>query len=394
MTNALPSTDIFVGSSGGVATGVAPSGACTISNAGAFSCFGSSAGTLPATALSGTLAAAQEPAHTGDMTNSAGSLTTAVGHVNGVSYPTSPSTNTVPVVTAANTMTYEQLPASALAAGAAVANLGFTPLNPANNGSDFASPSTALANLGGSPQVANLAALEATTTATYPSGVWRITDGAGGAPPLFFTPLTGTCATNSLVNDGGSCVNTTSGGNSWKAQLPSGGADVREWGAVEGTTNDTTAINAALLASSNVYLPPGTWHVTDMLTCHGTGTFAGPGTITVGAATNDFNLSAIGVIQAGTTGTQPGCTINIAGVQFYQPSFSGMTVSNIVQYPPAINADNIHEVLARHRPRRLADHQRLESASQCNRPPTRSAAAKSAGSSVRAMGPGNRPGSR
>ena len=280
LTNALPSTDIFVGSSGGVATGVAPSGACTISNAGAFSCFGSSAGTLPATALSGTLAAAQEPAHTGDMTNSAGSLATTVGHVDGVSYPASPSTNTapivtasntityeavpnaalanssttvngqncalggtctitasagtisvgvtavaggtspdllynnagtlgneatlaasqepahtgdmtnsagslattvghvdgvsypaspstntVPVVTAANTTTYEQLPASALAAGAAVANLGFTPLNPANNGSDFASVPTALATIeGGAPTVVTATGAQAVTS--------------------------------------------------------------------------------------------------------------------------------------------------------------------------------------------------------------------------------------
>lgn len=36
-----------------------------------------------------------------------------------------------------------------LSAGAALANLAFTPANVANNGSDFASPSTTLANLGG-----------------------------------------------------------------------------------------------------------------------------------------------------------------------------------------------------------------------------------------------------
>jgi len=38
---------------------------------------------LPTTALTGTLAAAQEPAHTGDMTNTAGSLTTAVNSIGG-----------------------------------------------------------------------------------------------------------------------------------------------------------------------------------------------------------------------------------------------------------------------------------------------------------------------
>ena len=61
------------------------------------------------------LPAGNEPAHTGDMTNSAGSLTTVVGHVNGVTYGASPSTNTVPVVTGANTVTYEAVPNAALA---------------------------------------------------------------------------------------------------------------------------------------------------------------------------------------------------------------------------------------------------------------------------------------
>lgn len=44
---------------------------------------------LPTTGLTGTLQAAQEPAHTGDMTNSAGSLATSVVKVNGGSLPTS-----------------------------------------------------------------------------------------------------------------------------------------------------------------------------------------------------------------------------------------------------------------------------------------------------------------
>ena len=71
--------------------------------------------TVPTTALSGVLQAAQEPAHSGDMTNAAGSLVTAVGHVNGVAYGSSPNTNTVPVVTGSNTVTYEAVPNSALA---------------------------------------------------------------------------------------------------------------------------------------------------------------------------------------------------------------------------------------------------------------------------------------
>jgi hypothetical protein len=67
------------------------------------------------TDISGSVASTQMPALTGDVTMSAGSTTTTVGHVNGVSYGTAPSTNTVPVVTAANNITYEAVPNAALA---------------------------------------------------------------------------------------------------------------------------------------------------------------------------------------------------------------------------------------------------------------------------------------
>lgn len=50
----------------------------------------------------------------GDATTS-GTLTVTVGKVNGVTYGASPSTNTVPVVTGANTVTYEAVPNAALA---------------------------------------------------------------------------------------------------------------------------------------------------------------------------------------------------------------------------------------------------------------------------------------
>ncbi len=53
---------------------------------------------------------------TGDVTASGiGVATATVSHVNGVSYPASPTTNTVPVVTGSNTVTYEKLPNAALA---------------------------------------------------------------------------------------------------------------------------------------------------------------------------------------------------------------------------------------------------------------------------------------
>ena len=52
---------------------------------------------------------------TGDATSTAGTCTTVVPKVNGVSYGATPSTNTVPVVTGSNTVTYEAVPNAALA---------------------------------------------------------------------------------------------------------------------------------------------------------------------------------------------------------------------------------------------------------------------------------------
>jgi hypothetical protein len=54
---------------------------------------------------------------TGDTTGgpASGTVATTTGKVNGVTYPASPSTNQVPVVTGANTVTYEAVPNAALA---------------------------------------------------------------------------------------------------------------------------------------------------------------------------------------------------------------------------------------------------------------------------------------
>jgi hypothetical protein len=64
---------------------------------------------------SGTLSPARLPAFTGgDATSSAGTVVLSVNKVNGVSYGSSPSTNTVPVVTAPSTVSYGLVPNAAL----------------------------------------------------------------------------------------------------------------------------------------------------------------------------------------------------------------------------------------------------------------------------------------
>lgn len=118
----------------------------------------------------------------------------------------------------------------------------------------YPNPSLNFAVTAAVPHQASLANLQALHTAAVPAGVWRDDYAAGrGAPPLWFLPETGTCAANSRVNDGGSCVNTTSGdGNSFYAVFPSAGVDIREFGAIPdgnaitgtGTDNTTAAQNA------------------------------------------------------------------------------------------------------------------------------------------------------
>jgi hypothetical protein len=51
-----------------------------------------------------------EPPVTGDVTQSAGSTAATVAKVNGVSYPSAPSTHQLPIVTAANTAAYKTVP--------------------------------------------------------------------------------------------------------------------------------------------------------------------------------------------------------------------------------------------------------------------------------------------
>jgi len=112
--------------------------------------------------------------------------------------------------------------------------------------------------------VATKTALAASATSTYPNGVIRDDYSIRlGAPPLFYEPETGTCAANSRIDDGGSCINTTaSDGNSWYAVFPTAGVDVREFGADPAGKSDSAPALRAMFAfgSNHVFvIPPGTY---------------------------------------------------------------------------------------------------------------------------------------
>ena len=103
------------------------------------------AGAVPTTLLTGTLQAAQEPAHTGDVTNTAGSLATTVGSIGGKAVSLGGSLTisgvfgTTFTITATTSVTLPTSGTLATVAGSAQV---------ANNLSDLANEATARTNLG------------------------------------------------------------------------------------------------------------------------------------------------------------------------------------------------------------------------------------------------------
>jgi hypothetical protein len=171
----------------------------------------------------------QFPALSGDLSSSAGSTSVSVTHVDGVSFPATPSTNTVPVVTATNTTTYEPVPNSALAnssvtvntssplgGGGAATALGssvtLTCTTCTTNSSSLASGQILVGAGSHAAQTGNLtgdattSGTTATTVASLDGGLWTLDAGgdltATGTSSIITTP--GNVVTNST---GPGCVN-------------------------------------------------------------------------------------------------------------------------------------------------------------------------------------------
>lgn len=103
---------------------------------------------------------------------------------------------------------------------------------------------------------ADKAALALTPTSAHPLGLWRLDNAAGvGAPPLFYLPQPGTCASNGAANDGGGCIDTTAGdGNSWIARPDAAGIDFRQWGPKPGVAVDDE-LDAAIAYACRTHVP-------------------------------------------------------------------------------------------------------------------------------------------
>lgn len=112
---------------------------------------------------------------------------------------------------------------------------------------------------------------------------------------------------------------------------------VKDFGAVgDGVADDTAAIQAALALGKNVYLPGGTYKITDMIAITGNQKLYGDGrTESILYVDADFNMSASAVVQFQylTTGA-----MDDVGIEFYQDT-TITDRANLIQYPWAVKAN-------------------------------------------------------
>ncbi len=145
-----------------------------------------------------------------------------------------------------------------------------------------------------------------------------------------------------LVANGRALLSPT--GSSWILLNPAtGGLAVTDFGAdPAGVADSTTAIQAAVTAAGTtgcVYVPPGTYKVTNAITFPASnGCMRGAGRMlsTIMSYSTSFNLAALGVFVLPNTGGGTGAQLSDLGFDFNQPQTN--VRANIVAFPPAIYA--------------------------------------------------------
>ena len=209
----------------------------------------------------------------------------------------------------------------------------------ANNLSDVANAATSRTNLAIAPHVATLAALQSSTTATYPSGVWRDDYSAGlGAPPLWYLPSNSACSLSSGNGDSGSQVKSADS-KCWLAVFQSATRTPLEWGCVgDGVTNDhdcmQAAINATLsVPSARLVIEGKLYAVAGTLTAAATGaldivgTFRGQGIGTWPINPATVNLCTAGIREL-TINTTP-LVLNGSGQAVHGVCFDSNGLNNV-----------------------------------------------------------------
>jgi hypothetical protein len=226
----------------------------------------------------------------------------------------------------------------------------------------------------GPPPVPTLAALKAAcATATgcpaghpvFSGGAWRLDyrDGTG-APPLFYKPQTGRCATHRypgtttpMADDGGSCVDEASG-NSFVAVFP-GRVDWREFGASTLAGNNQAEAQRAVDAAWHLGLPVsfcgrGAFKIAAPIRYYGASSPFGrgatlswcPGTVLQAAGSGGFAL----LLPASAPGdTHPVLHKTVYNIVFNQPNIdlnyhpgAGIVLAAVVE--GQINQPNIYDI--------------------------------------------------
>jgi hypothetical protein len=217
---------------------------------------------LPTTGLTGTLQAAQEPAHTGDATNAAGSLALAVVRVNGAVVPASQT------VLASNSSS-QLVGASITGSGSVVEATSPTLVTPA-----LGTPSAInLANATGLPATA-LPALSGVVQTSAGSGVTSYTTSTGtgatvqATSPTLVTPALGTPSSVTLTN--GTGLQTTGlTGTLQAAQEPAHTGDMTNTAGSLATV--VGQINGAAIPASSAALASNSSHQIVAATTTGSG---------------------------------------------------------------------------------------------------------------------------
>jgi hypothetical protein len=185
---------------------------------------------------------------TGDVSaTGSGSVAATVNKVNGVAYSSGPSTNTVPVVTAANTVTYEAVPNAALANSSVT--LGSTSVSLGATASSLAGLTSV--GLG----VAGTTAGTLTIANTNASGTVTIQNPSATAAYNFNLPATAGTSGQALLSGGGGASAMT-----WGSVGVGGGGTGLTSGASGGIpyfASNTTMASSALLTSHAVVLGGG-----------------------------------------------------------------------------------------------------------------------------------------
>jgi hypothetical protein len=136
--------------------------------------------------------------------------------------------------------------------GPATSTVGDIATFSTTNGTGLSDSGQSISSLNSVPTEA---ALAASATTTYPSGVWRLDYSSGlGAVPWFYVPSNSACSLNGGNGDGGSQV-PSSDSKCWIAHYNGATADIKEWGAVPGGLTDA---HTQLQACLNAVGPGGT----------------------------------------------------------------------------------------------------------------------------------------